>query len=616
MKRSKYIITLLMLLGAVYFLITLIPPPRANKDHIKVLFIYNKTFSGGNDHIIKAYKSVLEEEGVAFEFQGPSFILSAEPAEYVKSYPVIIFADGISRSLPYDTSFWTEEYLKEGGSVAVIYDAGSMSMKGNYLDRGIFTQLLDVDYVLYNRLQDSNNAYNTGYIQYKDQKSADLFQVPPGKLDAEFYVNGYSYGRLVFPLARVKLLPSFDPKKVHAFGITESEETHPLITLQKKHNGHLLYVNLPLGHLKAHADDLQIRSILRSFLFDTVKIPHLVNMPGGKAGLVINWHIDWQEDWEGIEFMLENGYFTPHIKYSIHNTAGDFTDKPGDGLGFDACGKGKKYIKKILKYGTLGSHGGWAHNWFYRNILSGRFGKKEIEKYIVKNCKCLQSISGYPVTEYSAPNGVHPQPLLSRILEEYGIFAYYYTGDSGSAPNRTFFEKKMISPNQIAFPVLGYRHTASFYEMKRDGVSHKEFRKWSNDLLQFLLKNRTVRLIYSHSYDVKPYYPKEFKKFILDVDRHSKEGRLLARPMTFFANFTRRFLKTKYRFIESNGKMEIQLANPEGLADVTVAVPLEKYEKPHFNKSRVEIQKDSCYYYLTIKENINEKTLFLHSRGH
>jgi hypothetical protein len=76
--------------------------------------------------------------------------------------------------------------------------------------------------------------------------------------------------------------------------------------------------------------------------------------------------------------MLEKGYIRKDIEYSFHITTGDFRGKPGDNFGFDACGKGRKYVEMIISYGTIGSHGGWAHNWFSNGIFEGRISKKDI----------------------------------------------------------------------------------------------------------------------------------------------------------------------------------------------------------------------------------------------
>ena len=62
--------------------------------------------------------------------------------------------------------------------------------------------------------------------------------------------------------------------------------------------------------------------------------------------------------------------------------------------------------------------------------------EKEIQEYMDKNSKCIESVAGGKIKEYSAPVGVHPQPDATNALQNLGIVAYYYTGDMGSAPNR------------------------------------------------------------------------------------------------------------------------------------------------------------------------------------
>jgi hypothetical protein len=613
-KKIKTTFIFLLFIATIYYLITLMPITPADKEDLNILLLHNPRITNAHEHIMAAYRSVFEEEGIPFKAAAPSFILSDYPEHLVKTYPVIILPDQIARALPSDMKFWIKEYLEQGGDVAIIYDAGSQNLKFQYLDDSIFTDLVGVDYVRYNQLPDSNDAYTTAYFRFKDEKSTQLFQVAPGKTNAKHYLNGYSYGQLVFPVARIKSSPSLKKKDVYAYCETERGDVYPAIIMKKVFSGRLLYVNLPLGHLKSESDDLMLRAVMRTFLFNVSKIPHLLNTPDGKAGLVINWHIDWDEDRTGLKYMLENGFFTDQIKYSIHNTAGPFTDRPGDGRGFDAAGKGKNILKSVLKYGTLGSHGGWAHNWFYSNIENGIFKEKEIEKYITLNNKTLENISGYPVTEYSAPNGVHPQPLATDILERNGVIAYYYTGDSGSAPNRTFFNKKMVSNNVIAFPVLSYQKVASFFEMDRDGVSEKEIEKWLFGLLDFLLENRTIRLIYSHSYDVKPYYPDTLKSFLLKVDQASREGKINARPMTYFATFMQRFLLTKYRFLRKPNRMEVRITNPKGLKGIAIAIPNDKYMITTIKG--IQIENNDDYYHLVFKENENEKTFTVNYRHH
>ncbi|MCP5051740.1 MAG: hypothetical protein GY940_31530 [bacterium] len=605
-KKTKFAIRLLLFFVVIYYLVTLIPLDPPDKNDIKLLLVHNPKIKDEYKYVLDVYRSVLEEEGTPFKPVSPSFLLTSEPSEVLLHHPALLFPDRISSSMPSDLRFWVKEYLSLGGHVAIIFDSGVKNLESNYLDRGLFSDLLGFNYSQYNQLEDSNDAHTVAYFRFRDKKSAEFFQVPPGKTNDKFFMVGYKYGQLTYPIARTETGKNIDEKDTYAYVETLKGETYPAIVLKKDLPGSLLYVNLPLGHLKAYSDDLWIRSVLRTFIFKIARLPHLLNTPQGKGGLVINWHIDWGEDREGLAFMKRNGFFFDRIRYSIHNTASDFTDRPGDRLGFDAAGKGRNILKSVLQYGTLGSHGGWAHNWFYTNILNGNFKEKEIETYIVKNNKLLESISGYPVTEYSAPNGVHPQPLATKILERNGVIAYYYTGDSGSAPNRTFYEKKMVSKNVIAFPLLSYRTVASFYEMDRDGMSAKSVGDWMHGVLDYVIKNRSIRLIYSHSYDVPPYYPNTIRKFFQTVNQKCKEGKVLAMPMTYFARYLQHFLETRYRFIrKSPTEVEVRVSNPNGLAGTVIAIPADTYEVPQIKG--IQIEKEEGYYYLNIRGNANAK---------
>jgi len=304
-------------------------------------------------------------------------------------------------------------------------------------------------------------AYGIGYIKFNSRRASDFFQVPPGKITGSILLSGYTYGKLSYPIARTEFLESIHQEDIFAEVITAEEDKYPAIVLKRYGRGNILYVNLPLGYLKAYSDDLPLRAFMRTFLFRVAKIPHLVNTNQGKGGLVINWHIDSNAEWAEIPAAIKNSVLNHNLHYSIHITAGDFRDEKGDGLGFDACGKGKDSVRLFLPFGTIGSHGGWAHNWFSNNLEKGNLPANDLELYINKNKTCLESITGYPLLEYSAPNAVHPQPTATESLATLGFTCYYYTGDSGSGPNRTFFAGKMVSAHVIAFPMLSLERSAS-----------------------------------------------------------------------------------------------------------------------------------------------------------
>ena len=609
-KKNPLVLTLIFVfLALVIYSLSFIRHTPDDKLNFKVLLVYHPTFIQKYEYIQKAYSSVLEEEGIPFEWITPSHILSHTPEEILKSSPVIILPDGIAQILPAEIAIWLKEFILKGGNVSFIYDPGAMNRKIAFLDKSIFYQLLGFNYAMYNTL--GEKSYTTGYVQFRDNKSAEFFQIPPGKLTKDLYLCGYQYGKLEYPVAKLEMV-NVKERDVYANTIGEDGK-YPCIILKNYGEGKILYVNLPLGALKAKAsDDLLLREILRTFLFKVIKIPHLVNTYCGKGGIVFNWHLDDYREIKNTLFMIKNGYFRKGREYSIHITAGPFNDEPGDGRGFDAENKGKDTVKLLLPYGTIGSHGGWGHNWFAYNIEDGKFGIKEIEEYIKKNTKCLENAAGpdYKIVEYSAPSGIFPQPENTEILEKFGFNSYYYTGDSGSGPNRTFANGKMVSKNVIAFPVTALAEIASFQEMGKKKISPGEFQNWLLSILNYTVENRTVRFLYSHLYDLLdfPQYLLPFKMFLNQIDEYQKEDKLEMKPMNYFAKFLLRFLKTEYTFkLQENG-LDVTLKNLEGLKGITLAIPKKQYKETQITDSLIKTE-DEDYYYITCTEDVNEKTL-------
>lgn len=579
------------------------------KNQFRVLIVYNPALYQYQPGVLQAYESLLAEEGVPYKSVSFSSILSRDFDDLLKSNPVIIIPDVVAQTLPGDVDLWLKNYLVNGGNVLIVYDGGTKNRKGRYLEKAIFSDLLGFNYGTYERLREK--AYTKGFIKFKDAESADFFEIPKGVLDKDNFICGYLYGKLEFPIARIDMPEEASDKEIYAYAVTGEGEEYPALISTRFGAGKLFYVNLPLGYLKAYVDELPLREVLRTFLFKIIKVPHLVNTPGGKGGLIINWHIDSNPDWLSIPYMETHGFFRKDIENSFHVTAGDFLDEPGDGMGFDAAGEGEPLIKSLSEYGVFGSHGGWAHNWFAKNLAEGKFGPQEEEEYIKKNNDSLQNILGYKIIEYSAPAGVHPQPVTTEILERLGFIAYYYTGDMGSAPNRTFVNGRMVSDKVIAFPVMPYRTAASLYEMKMNGVLSKEAEDWLRGVVDYTIKNRTVRLIYSHPYNV-PDYAKAFSNFLDYAEKEQGEGRIRIKSMSYFAQFLLRFLKTQYAFNLKDGGLEVNLNNGEGLDAITLAIPKDRYKENA--KTDFAQEEDEDYYYFTYNGNTREQTLYFSLR--
>lgn len=578
----------------------------ANSPKYEVLIAYNKAYLKSYDYLLEAYKSVLAEEGVPWVAVEISSLAATAAKKLAKTKPVIIFPDGMLQSMPEGMENWSREYLENGGNLAIIYDAGVKTPKGYFHEQALLADIMGINYITFGKV--GEKAYGTGYIQFNSKGGSDFFQIPPGKISEHILLTGYIYGQLSYPIARNEFLKSIPRESIFAYAITPEGDKYPAIVLQKYGKGNVLYVNLPLGYLKAFSDDLPLRAFMRTFLFQVAKIPHLVNANRGKGGLVINWHIDSNVEWAVIPEAIKNNILNHDLHYSIHITAGNFRDKQGDGLGFDACGKGRDAAQLFLPFGAIGSHGGWAHNWFSNNLEKGNLSANDIESYIKRNKTCLESIARYPLLEYSAPNGVHPQPIVTETLEKIGFTSYYYTGDSGSAPNRTFYNGKMVSAHLIAFPVLPFERSASLFEMKKAGFSEKEVQQWLFDLVDYTIQNRVTRLFYSHLHDISN-YPQAMLNFLRYIEKKQSEGKLQIEAMSTFTKFLHNFLKTEFSCQLEGNNLSIVLKNDAGLKGLTVAVPRHKYSiETQANLSSTE---DENYYYLTVDEDVKEKSIIL-----
>ena len=575
-----------------------------NKE-IRVLLVYNPESLKQSPYILDAYESVLQEEGISYETIDVSKLAETRPADVAKTVPAVIFPDAVLQKVPGQVAEWTRKYLASGGNAAVVYDPGIKDGNGNYLNKAVFADVTGLNYITYG--EKGADSYTSGNIQFISKEALDYFQIPSGKTINQ-KLAGYGYGELTYPFARIKELKTLSDSSVHAYGITKEGEKTPVVVLGDYGKGKTLYVNLPLGYLKAFGDDLLLRAVLRTFLFEVVQIPHVMNVAKGIGGLVVNWHVDSVVEYDTLPVMQRRGYLRKGIKASIHITAGEFLDKPGDEQGFEACRMGKPLTRMLSQYGVIGSHGGWAHNWFAENIRQGLFKEKEIQEYIDKNSKCIESVLGGKVIEYSAPVGVHPQPAATKALENLGIIAYYSTGDMGSAPNRAFADGQKVTDNVIEFPLMPFGRYASLYEVHELGKrTDAEVTEFYMSTLEYVARNRTVRLVYSHPRDIG-YYMEPVLNFLDKAEAMQGKNVLRIQPMSEIAGFMLRFLKTSYSFRSSESALSISLKNPENLNDITVAIPKKAYGKPVWDSKY--FQEDDKYYYVTVGEvNETEKTI-------
>ena len=602
MKKATFILLVLVLMGYLGYVIYDTQNELEDNIHheIKVLLVYNKD---KNSDVLKAYESVLEEEGVPFDVISNQELIKLPPDKTYINVPAIIFPDSVNQYIENGTEYWIGRYVKSGGKVALVYDVDTKRKDGKYkLSSTYLDRITGLCFAVYQREKDK--SYRSGYIHFKDESSARYFEFPSGKLDENLTIVGYKYGKLLYPVSAVKVINEKD-QKIYAW----DDKQQPAIIRKDLEKGSLLYINAPLGYLKGNSDDLFLRSVLRTFLFKIANVPHIISSPNAKGTLVLNWHIDSSIEYISLPWNFEHHYLRKDFNQSFHITAGPDLYKPYDGLGFDATGKGRELVKKMMQYGPIGSHGGWIHNWFAQNIEEKKFGKKEMKEYIQKNNEALESIIGYKPVEYSAPNGVFPPLPSIEIMKELGFQSYYYVGDGGSAPNRTFYNGKMLSDKIIAFPVMTFGINASIKEFSNSHWSEEKVKKYYKEFIDYLIDNHTVRLFYSHPYDIPEYNYKSAMMFFLDYTaKLVQEGKLQTRTLTNIADFTMRVIDTKKRFWVDVQGVHAKISNHRSLKEMVLAIPKKTGEKKIV---RGNYSEDKNYYYIPLDNYDNEALIDL-----
>lgn len=540
---------------------------------IRVLLAYNPRHDEAAARILPAYESVLAEEGVPRAEIDMFDLLDVDPRRAPRAVPALILADGVCASGLTGVARWLAAYVEAGGNLLLVYDAGSRNDKGAFQHSAGLLEVASI----HPEPQDVTGAsrFGSGRLRLADAAAAATLQIPPGKLDDDRFLCGYGFGALTYPLAGAtfRQLAGAEPPQVLATGVMDDGQERPVIFQQRRGLGRVLYAGLPLGYLKGCSDDLPLRLVLRHFLFDLARVPHLLATPGGRGGVVVNWHVDSNADWAGVRVLRDEGLLRPDVRTSIHVCAGPDLAEPGDRRGFDAAGAGAASLAALLPYGALGSHGGWIHNWFAAAQDTGHLDAGRVAELVRRNRDALAA-TGQPVREYSAPEGVHPQPLTTRILEDLGFVAYYYTGDSGSAPNRSFHEGEMLSSRLVAFPVLTLGPVASVGEMLHDpDVTPAQVGAWLTAVADYCERQRTVRLVYTHPYDLAtPQYAAVWRAWFDDLAARQAAGRFVVRPMSDFADFLLRVADVDARFLQDGDRLEVRLSHAAGLQDVAFAL--------------------------------------------
>ena len=470
-------------------------------------------------------------------------------------------------------------FVAEGGSLMLVYDAGTLSLTGRYTPgQSRFSELAGVKYALYESLRDKTTQWS------KIRGTAHTFDeigVPPGKYYPFYSENGsvdasevelrrYMYGDLQYP--SLVTSGNYDGKVLlHSdAGVVAGE--------RKYQSGSVLFVNLPLGYLKGNTDGLPLHGFLDYFAEHTLALPRLLPVPDGIGGITLNWHIDsnaaikplqQMEDWR----ILEQG------PYSVHITAGPDAMEFGDKRGFNVDNNpiSQDVIRQYEKLGfSIGSHGGWIHDYFAFHVDNG--DPKDLEEYLEWNKHSLERITGKPVVEYSAPDGNQPQ-WVTKWLEDHGFVAYYFTGDTGMAPTQGYRDGQREGQNIWAFPTLHLNQAAAFEEFMKDNYSQDEIEHWLEAVTTFTVNHRSVRLLYFHPPGILQYRP-IIRQWMTLTSGLRSTGQFRWYTMTDLATFLNSRKQVDWKVSRRDGRVEIEAKHPTSLEHQTWFFPASRYTEP------------------------------------
>ena len=541
-----------------------------------------------DDVRVQAWQAAANELGFPLELSNASQLLRTAGPMHDRA---LIVPDGVHTRMN-DQLLARLQALVEGGTrLMLVHDAGRLDLNGAARTLpSRLTALAGVDYA-----RSSVNGRNEPTREqpvWADVTALPQLRLPPGKLvrqggdrplvsaqtppdpDEELALVGYQYGRLRYPMFETR--GAYQGKRLlHAAGGVL------VAGVRRVGRGQVLFVNLPLGYLKLRTDALPLHSLLRFFAEDVCELPHLAAQPKAQGGLIMNWHIDAAAAVPALNVLDRLGMFEQG-PYSVHLTAGPDVDRPGDGLGMDLQNNVtmQSWVRRFVsRQDEVGSHGGWIHNEFGR-LVDTQDAARSIA-LIDLNSNAVSSASKRPVREYSAPTGNHPA-WVTRWLQQRGVSAFYFTGDIGMPPTRSFQDGRPAPPGIWAIPLLSYGVIASFEEARAAGVAEADIGAWLVDVAEYCALNRTVRMVYFHPPGAAT-FSGAIARWLKTTASLVQQGSLQWMTMTQVAEFANLRSKVQWR-LEPAGPGAPALAllahHPESLDRMTWLLPKSRYERP------------------------------------
>ncbi|MBP0633235.1 hypothetical protein J8I32_31090 [Cupriavidus sp. AcVe19-1a] len=491
-----------------------------------------------------------------------------------------------------------ETYTTQGGNLMLVYDFGALTTTGFYaVPKSRLSNLAGVDYVLYDQLL--GNMIGVGPITGLGSTLRTL-QVPPGKsmvwdagaTDPVEGISGYVYGFLIYP--------SFVTQGAYTGSALITSPNFGLVAgLRNFGSGRVLFVNTPLSYLKGQTDGMLMHGFLRYFGANLMKMPRLSAQPKARGGLVLNWHLCAGDQIPpAVEMNTWGTFDNNNSPFSISVTAGpdqiDFGD--GKGVNLSQNTSAKNLLLSLQSKGhNIGSHGGWIHDYWGDN--ASETNQSSFEQYVVLNKQSVEGVTGRAAVEYSAPQGNTPQWSVNW-LEANGNTGYYFLGHTGMAPTRSYRNGVLSNTTIRAFPVMPFGPHATFEEFEEFNVPVTDINTWYRQLIDFVAKNRTSRLIYMHPAGAIQ-YPKTLNVIFNKADNVKANGRFSWYTMDTLAQFAERRQQTVWQAADTGNSWAFQATHPTDMTDIAWVLPRSAYTQPVVTQGLAQVTWDTNNWIVT-----------------
>lgn len=407
-------------------------------------------------------------------------------------------------------------------------------------------------------------------------------------------ISGYVYGFLTYP--------SFVTQGTYTGTTILTSPTFGLVSGYNTYgNGGVLFVNLPLAYLDGQTDGMLIHGYLHYFGTQMLNLPSLSPLPKAMAGLVFNWHFCAGDQIQPAQTLKNLGVWN-NGPFSLVITAGPDEATFGDGNGVNLANNptAQNLVRYFLSKGhRVGSHGGWIHDYWGAN--ASETNQSTFQQYLVLNHQAVMAATGQPDVEYAAPEGNTPTWSVNW-LESNGFNGYYFTGHTGSAPTRAYRNGALLNPGLWAYPVMPFGKYATFEEFQQYAVPTSDVNNWYAALMNFVVANRTSRLIYAHPLGASS-YTSTLSAIFSQANTLKLLGQFKWYTMSDITVFDRARLNVTWSATDTGSSWAFAASHPTSLTNMTWLLPKAAYAQPVVTQGSASVVTTDSTNWLVIANN-------------